>query len=222
MLAAASPIAHAQRQDADTLVEAVVMVDDQASFFSQARRYCANQVPARKAGINRAAVFWASNNGPEIYAVEAWKAAPGREKEVAQMREQKNAAVNALLQQVKAIKAEDACAHFEKSWTDRSADIAKSTPRASAFLREYYSSLRLPAKALELIDEGVGCLTRSVNAGRDYDASVRSCDCSTNIMFTELSDTERAEVRRRAHDNGSVGDYAPYTRIKPRLAECFR
>jgi hypothetical protein len=216
----ASPVSAAAKFDADSLGEAASMVTTQDGLIERFRKYCAQELPANKRNFDIAALNWRSRNSKELDAAASFYDAPVNRKLVGSTGTATDAGFAGLKLLAKAKGTEGVCGGLAAQWQSGEVDVAKDTPRASQFLRDYLLAHPRSREQQDRKDHTVGCLKQSVNKGNDFDASLPVCECITRETFAGLTAEERAEVDRRAVAHQSIADYPPIKRVLPRLAAC--
>ena len=124
--------------DADNFDQAVAMIAVEIRVIDESRLYCAHEVEKGKRAFDHYALYWESQNGDEILAVETHL---GRRSDRARFESLRDAAVSAAMVGFRAAAAaagsEKLCSATFQSIQTGDRNVANQTPKASQFLKSY-------------------------------------------------------------------------------------
>src|SRR5262245_6917182 len=158
----ASLLAESPKLDADNLGEAASMVSLQAMNIEELRKYCGGKLPEHKGSIDGAALNWSDRNQAEIDAAHVWFGDPARKKIHDQVVAGFEPVIAGIRESLKVRDPQQICAALTNAWVNGDSDVAKETPRASKFLRDYLVANPMPAQIAEGRDFIKGCLKQAV------------------------------------------------------------
>jgi len=205
--------------DADNVGQALGMVSANKAVMEGTRKLCDQLLPTDKLFIDYYFFKWTLDNSAELAALQVFE-----EKNMsATFKSVRDTSVNASLDMVKLLseeKQKQYCINYVNRLKNGGMNLSTYTPKASAYLIDYSKSHPLTADEQSDIDFKNGCIERSFNAHADYDGAISQCSCSLNVVKTELSPKERAEILEIEKKKGDIKQLPQVKRITPDIQKC--
>ena len=207
--------------DASNVQQAVAMIAVEIRTMEETRLYCANEVPQAKRNFDYYTMLWESQNEEEIAAVEA---SLSRRPDRASFESMRDVAVTTGMAAIKSsaalLGAEKLCVATFMSIKSGDRNIAKKTPKASQFLKDYLREHPIPPEVSGKRDARIGCEIQYFNKGIDLDGARTACTCIADVMYKSALPDELTEIDKVARAQGDVSQLASFTRMAPDLATC--
>jgi hypothetical protein len=226
LLMLVSTLAGAQLKllDADNLAQAAGMAHAEAIGKETFRVRCGTDFPAGKAYFDRAHFAWTDANEDETAAADAVLQSLGTASEGESVDKATLAALTGMIDKLRADGTfETVCVNQVKALHAGDMNMAKRTPKASAFLKAYLVAHPRTAEAESRWNFLRGCQAHSLNKGTDFDEATALCTCLTEVHHTKLTEAERADHDRLARARTPAAELMklPYMqRIQPDMVRC--
>lgn len=226
LLAATATVSSAQLKlfDAANLGEASGMVHASVSLNDAIRLHCAKAFPAAKAHLDHAYFVWLMANEDEIVVAEKIYGELESGKRAA-LENGAQAAAKALLDALQSGgRVEAACAQQIQTQRDGEQNVARRTPKASAFLKDYLAAHPRTAGETARLDFVRGCRKQSLNNGQDFDEVMPRCACLAEVHFTQLSEAERSDYATQTRARKPAAELMQLSymrRIQPAMLRCL-
>lgn len=207
--------------DANNLDQAVAMVAVEIRVIDESRSYCAHEVKKGKQAFDHSALYWETQNDPEILAVETRLS---RRSDRSRFEALRDAAVSTAMVAFRAAAAtagpEKFCSATFQSIETGDRNVASQAPKASQFLKSYLRDNPAMQEVVKYRNDLMGCEIQLSNKGGDLDDVMKTCRCVTSVMHERASPEELAEIDRVARAHGDVAHLPTMTRLAPDLASC--
>lgn len=185
---------------------------------------CGKDFPDYIVQFDAAYFEWRRANDDEISA--AAKANAGLDAhQRAKLDNMGNSAVKAMLDTLRAGgQLETYCTNSVLAMRNGDMAVAKRTPKASAFLKDYLAAHPRTPEETKRRDFLLGCEAQSLRKGMLLDDARSVCGCLVDVHETQLTLAERAEYDALARARKPAAELAqlPYMqRITPDIARCI-
>lgn len=210
----------AEYRDADNLSQAAGMAIGGYEIMLRMRAYCVQSLPEHERKVDRAALIWIDQHDDELKGAESLFG----EKKVAEfvrlsapMIEE---SVGAMQRIAEERGVELMCLNLAARWTSGESSLAKQSPKASKFLKDYLATHPLAKDRVYMKDDESGCRKQQWNAGKHLDAALPFCACVIARTYELLSPLQLDEMRQLALAKKPLAEYEPLRKIAPDLARC--
>lgn len=211
-----------QSSDATDISSADVLGQMVMLTTESMRKLCDASMPESKDVIDYYAFAWTLDNSVELAAIQVFEE---HEDRVLATAADATAAklANSITEKAMAFPADrqrQACSGFVSHLKAGDANLASLYPKAASYLIDY--SKVHPLSAIEYEDQEfkTGCLKASINKHFDYDVGLALCGCALDVVKTELTEKERAEVNEVASHGGDSNRLPQMVRIAPDVQKC--